>query len=73
MFEGMKDLWDVGEKPMLVMLWSCGHGWAAPGVTQIQKPILEVIPEVRGFAASCCLPLLAPIKARGSQSVEDAH
>lgn len=73
MFDGMKDLWNVEEKPMLVMLWSCGCGWAALGLTQLQEPILEVIPEVRRFAASCCLPPVSPIKAHGSQSVEDAH
>lgn len=81
MFDGMKDLWDVGEKPMLVMLrtW-VGSTWAHPapgthpgGRSQLQEPILEVIPKVRRFAASCCLPPVAPMKAHGSQSVEDAH
>lgn len=63
------------EKPILVMLWSWGQGWAALGLTQLQEPILEAIPEVRRSAASCksCLPPVSPIRARGSQCVEDAH
>lgn len=80
MFDGMKDLWDVGEKLILVMLrtW-VGSTWAhpAPGTHpgrhfQLQELILEVVPKVR-FAASCCLPPVAPMKAHGSQFVEDAH
>lgn len=41
MFDGMRDLWDVGENPTLVTLGSCGREQAAHGLTQLQEPILK--------------------------------
>ena len=73
MFSGPQDLWDVGEELVTVVLGCCGRGWAALGLTQLQEPILEVISEAERFAASCWLPAVAPVKACGSQPVEDAH
>lgn len=73
MFGGPWDLWGVGEEPTMVVLGCCGRGWAALGLAQLQEPVLEVVSEVRRFAASCWLLAGAPIKACGSQPMEEAH